>query len=946
VTPHYHFSRSNPRQQGVDEAGVAALLDALESDSRIEMHSLMVVRHGSVIAEGWWRPYSPGRLHLLYSLSKTFTATALGIAVAEDRVDLDATMLHYLPELTAVEPSDRTQRIRVRDLASMASGHHAETFGQVYPTADWMAAFAAMPPESEPGTVFAYNQSCTYAIAKILQRVTGQGLVDYLRPRLLDPIGAGPVSWKTSPEGVALGFSGLHATTETVARLGHLYLRRGMWGRRRVLTEEWVDEATRRQVATTNDKFPDWDMGYGFQIWMSRHGYRGDGAHGQLMMVLPELDAVIVTTAATPAMDAIVEATWEHLLPAFDRPPTHAHTPGRTAGRLDSLRIGHSTLSPQPTDPSLWRDAVRAPAEGVQDLVEHIDQLRLQEAGQTWYLDLVDDAGLSLRAPIAQGWPVFEAKVGDKSVPVAVHGGWRGDGRLEVSIRLVETPHTFTVSTGHDDSTFAATWGIAPLRAHHLSDLAADLPAGGPGDRSVASTGMTRSDLPRATPSRVGVDGSGIVGFLDALTDNELHSLMIVRDGAVVAEHFWDPYTSTDRHVLYSLGKLITATAVGAAVSDGLLDMDARLVDLFPAAADSARGDFAHRVTVRDVATMTSGHDVECWSQVSSQKDWVRAFLTEPIVHEPGSKFVYNQACTLVLADIVRRVTGREADDYLEARVLAPIGAERVTCEEVPAGVDAGARLSHATTEAALRVGMLYLNEGLWGEDRILASEWVREATSAQVSTAEHHAPAWRHGYGYQIWVAEQGYRGDGACSQFVAVLPEQRAVVASTGFTNIETVIQAMFEHLVPALGAGGSDLADRAAADRLANERVRIEHRADAGPDVVSAPAWAGVLLSPTARSVELLPGLTRMRVAHQGSRWVLGVEYEGEWLHAPFTPDAWGRDDALNGGEEQRLAVAGQWRDSRLLLSLGMLWAGYTLTVTADADAGTFEVHQRAR
>jgi CubicO group peptidase (beta-lactamase class C family) len=222
--------RSSPGSQGVDAAGILAFLDTLESAPDIEMHSLMIIRHGQVVAEGWWSPYLPEQVHLLYSLSKSFTSTAAAFAVAEGLLDLDATVLSYFPELDSEITDRRSRSILVRHVAAMASGHLEETIERAIALdpVEPVRGFLLIPPEREPGSVFAYNQPCTYTLAAIIQRLTGQTLIEYLRPRLFHPLGIDQAGWQRDAAGRDLGYTGLHATTDSIARLGLLYLQRGV----------------------------------------------------------------------------------------------------------------------------------------------------------------------------------------------------------------------------------------------------------------------------------------------------------------------------------------------------------------------------------------------------------------------------------------------------------------------------------------------------------------------------------------------------------------------------------------------------------------------------------------------------------------------------------------------------------------------------------------------
>ncbi|WP_328869099.1 beta-lactamase family protein [Streptomyces sp. NBC_00287] len=453
---------STPASQGVEASGIHAFLDALETDPDIEPHSLMIMRHGRLVASGWWAPYTAERPQLLYSLSKSFTSTAAGFAVAEGLLRLDDPVISYFPELDADVTDPRSRAMLVRHVASMASGHEAETVerARALDPDELVRGFLRLPPEHDPGTVFAYNQPTTYTLARIVQRVSGQSLTDYLRPRLFDPIGIGEVAWLRDRAGRELGFSGLHATTDAIARLGQLYLSRGMWDGRQVLPESWVAEATR--LHTANDQGPmggaDWRQGYGLQFWMSRHGYRGDGAYGQFCMVLPEHDVVIATTAATVEMQRMLDLVWTHLLPAFGPAPL----PGREeADAALAERLAGLALSPAAgkAAPEEW-SAVSFGSDGISaEVIADPDghRLTLVEDGHRLELRLADS-----------GWSVAEAPV-----PTAVSGGWTDADTLEVDVLFLETPHRLAVTCSLPDRTCTARWRTQPLHPRPLSAMGA-----------------------------------------------------------------------------------------------------------------------------------------------------------------------------------------------------------------------------------------------------------------------------------------------------------------------------------------------------------------------------------------------------------------------------------------------------------------------------------------
>ncbi|MVA76236.1 serine hydrolase [Auraticoccus sp. F435] len=461
--------RSTPSAQQVDAGGVLALLDALDA-AGTEMHSLMVLRHGHVVAEGWWAPYTAERRHLLYSLSKSFTSTAAGFAVAEGLLDLDDTVLSHFPELDAEVTDPRSRAMRVRHVAAMASGHTGETLQRAVAVdpVDVVRGFLLTPPEAEPGTVFAYNQPCTFTLGRIVQRRSGHRLTEYLRPRLLDPLGIGEVGWLRHGED-DMGFTGLHARTEDIARLGQLYLQRGRWDGVQLLDEEWVADATRAHVSNEREPNPDWQQGYGFQFWMSRHGYRGDGAYGQFCLVLPEQDAVVATTAATEDMQTVLDAVWAHLLPALGAHPD-ADAETELAQRLQQLRLDPVAVGSGPAAPDATpRELTVVDAD---DRTPPGLTAVTVQAGEELVRLTLHQRTSRLEVGAAPGdWLVGEAAGRQGPVPVAASAGWPQAGTLQVEVAFLETPHRLVVTCSEADGTATARWRTVPLHQGELDTL-------------------------------------------------------------------------------------------------------------------------------------------------------------------------------------------------------------------------------------------------------------------------------------------------------------------------------------------------------------------------------------------------------------------------------------------------------------------------------------------
>jgi CubicO group peptidase (beta-lactamase class C family) len=271
--------RSSPEAQGIDSAGLLAFVEA--ADQKIDsMNSFMLIRHGHVVAEGWWAPYNAQSPHSLYSLSKSFTSTAVGMAVAEGKLSLSDEVLKFFPDEAPANPSNNLKAMRVSDLLRMSTGQQTEpprTAAQ-----SWVKTFLAHPVPFKPGTHFLYNTSATYLLSAIVQKVTGTTVLDYLKPRLFAPLGIERPTWESSPQGVSAGGYGLSIRTEDIAKFGQLYLQQGKWQGQQFVPAAWVEAATARQTSNGSNPNSDWDQGYGYQFWRCRNGaYRGDGAFGQ-----------------------------------------------------------------------------------------------------------------------------------------------------------------------------------------------------------------------------------------------------------------------------------------------------------------------------------------------------------------------------------------------------------------------------------------------------------------------------------------------------------------------------------------------------------------------------------------------------------------------------------------------------------------------------------------
>lgn len=451
MTTQAALPRTSPEQQGIASAAVLKFVEALDSQIH-EIHSIMLLRHGNVVAEGWWSPYQPEYPHLLFSLSKSFTSTAVGLAIAEGCFSLDDLVISFFPEDAPAEINDFLAAMQVRHLLSMSTGHADDTWAHMVarPDGDWIKGFLGVPVRHVPGTHFLYNTGATYMLSAIVQKTTGMKVIDYLQPRLFEPLGIENPTWEESPQGITAGGIGLSLKTEDIARFGQLYLQKGIWQGQQILSEAWVAEATAFQISNGDYGDGDWSQGYGYQFWQCRHGaYRGDGAFGQYCVVMPEQDAVLAITGGVDVFDMQppLDLVWELLLPALSTESlaedavSHQHLTEKLAN------LNHPPVQGKPDSPT---------AAGVSGKVYRVEANELQL--ETIALDFVG-GGMRIKRgrvedTISYGvgvWQqgqttLFNQLWEDEPVKIVASGAWTADDAFTMVIRLYERPFYHTVT--------------------------------------------------------------------------------------------------------------------------------------------------------------------------------------------------------------------------------------------------------------------------------------------------------------------------------------------------------------------------------------------------------------------------------------------------------------------------------------------------------------------
>jgi CubicO group peptidase (beta-lactamase class C family) len=434
-----NLPRSAPEAHGVSSAGLLHFVQSL--DENIDgMHSIMVVRHGQVIAEGWWTPYNAQSQHTMFSLSKSFTSTAVGMAVAEGKLSIDDTLLSIFPDDAPAEPSANLKNMRIRDLLQMSTGHHDPDIARFnYSPESGSAAkgFLTLPVAHKPGTHFVYNTPASFMLSASVQKRTGQSVLEYLKPRLFEPLGIETPIWETNNAGINLGGFGLHIRTEDIAKFGQLYLQKGEWNGKQLIPKAWVAAATTRQTSNGSNPKSDWDQGYCYQFWRCQNNaFRGDGAFGQYCVVMPDQDSVVAITSGVKDMQAVLNVVWDTLLPELKSATLPPNRNNETA--LQS-KLGSLTLRPIP-----------GTAVGTTTKKKFVFPVNAQKVEEAVFDDssiTLRCDGVSYRLPYAPSkWAKTKFAYANQSEqPVGVSSAWN-ENRLTLKIAFYETPFVLTLN--------------------------------------------------------------------------------------------------------------------------------------------------------------------------------------------------------------------------------------------------------------------------------------------------------------------------------------------------------------------------------------------------------------------------------------------------------------------------------------------------------------------
>ncbi len=446
-----NFERVTPESVGIRSRAIIEMLDEWYRCG-IELHSFMLLRHGKVCAEGAWNPYQPGVQHIMFSFSKSLTSTAIGFAEQEGLLSLDEKLVDIFPDKLPETPSENLKKAAIRHVLMMGCGHETEIPWGATGNPDWIAEFLHHPFVYEPGTHFFYNTAGTNLLCAILKRKTGLSLTEFLRPRLIEPLGLSDIHCQPLPDGTEMGGAGYSLTIEDMARFVQFVANKGKWEGKQLLSEAWFEKATKKQIENRGAGWggdPDWQQGYCFQFWRCEPEgvFRGDGAFGQYGVVMTKQDAVLVVQSASMQLQKVLTAVWDRLLPGIEESPLPEDHMALhiLRNRLNHLELNCMLGVRNPGAEDSLNGAAYTPdvpLPAMTDIIGGIGKF-VPDGGSLLSLEFRfegDDVGLICRQDNGE----YEIKINMaghftvtniNGVPYGANGRWRAKDKLEIELR-------------------------------------------------------------------------------------------------------------------------------------------------------------------------------------------------------------------------------------------------------------------------------------------------------------------------------------------------------------------------------------------------------------------------------------------------------------------------------------------------------------------------------
>jgi CubicO group peptidase (beta-lactamase class C family) len=311
--PTKTWRTSSPEEQGMDAQLLADMLEKVQKES-IDLHSLLIVRHGVIVSETYFGGYDQNTRHPVWSCTKSVMSTLIGMAIDRGLIQgIDQKVLELFPGETFANMDAAKEAMTLDNVLTMTTGLSwtEKAIDEMYGEPDWAKYVLDLPLIRPPGETFNYCSGCSHVLSVIFERRVGMNAEVFAKENVFTPLGIKNYTWESNREGSSIGGWGLEMTPRDMAKLGYLHLHNGVWADQQIVPQEWVKNATQKRVSVSDG------VGYGYQWWVYPTAYAALGKNGQTIYILPDLDLIVVTTAYLPNHDQIFQLINQYIVPAI-----------------------------------------------------------------------------------------------------------------------------------------------------------------------------------------------------------------------------------------------------------------------------------------------------------------------------------------------------------------------------------------------------------------------------------------------------------------------------------------------------------------------------------------------------------------------------------------------------------------------------------------------------
>lgn len=446
------FEKATPESCGISSRNIINFIEALcQGQENQETHSFLLLRHGKLVCEGYFDPYNNKTEHSLYSVSKSFTSTAIGLLVEEGKISVDDYIYTYFPELTESNINKENMKIKIRDLLSMSFGQQGGAVHEGQKRTDISNAmlydFFYRNKDIECGTKFRYDAYGTYMLAALVKKLTGMNVVEYLMPRLFEPLDIDEPYYIKDSIGINIGYTGMRMKMRDLAKVGQVYLNHGAWNGKQIIPESWLKLASQKHISTEDcNTGIDWQQGYCYQFWKGRYNTtRFCGAYGQMCVIMPDYDAVFVINSGydNDKLGYILESFYENIMFKMQEEPLEEDTESfeKLEDILLNLRITYKFSEMSPIAEIISGNTYEISKKGIYKAVKF--NFGENEAHVTM---ISDEKNFEFTAGFDK--PVFGKAIGTNFSPLENEDNyytvataiWNTKKDLEITLRLIGTP--------------------------------------------------------------------------------------------------------------------------------------------------------------------------------------------------------------------------------------------------------------------------------------------------------------------------------------------------------------------------------------------------------------------------------------------------------------------------------------------------------------------------